>query len=389
MSIVSRVWFLGLLTVIVATAGGCAQLDLGKPVQWPWDAEEEPEVPNKVVAMWIDGMRYPHGQPATRGFIGQLLFYGDDKEKPIKVDGRLEIYAFDEDSPKGDKAKPDRKFVFTKETFAKHHTKSDLGHNYGFWLPWGPADGPQKEISLIIRFIPVDGQLVMGEQTKTMLPGNTPPPRPEHVEVVERFRSRPVNVPYPGTGQGVRPAAYQTPAQTGYEGLPPDQFAPRGPSMQQTDGPRMTVATIEVPSRMARRWPVAANRQRAGRSRITRQGIPAAEAAVGGSAPAAEAARTAAATVPPGAWAAAPASPNPAQPPVHSPLARSQVPDARAAQPGLGRGSLQPRPVTWPSHRQPRFADPRGGGFPASAPSAPTNPPAPAPRTPWGSQTQR
>ena len=42
---------------------------------------------------------------------------------------------------------------------------------YAIWIPWDEAGGPQKDISLIVRFVAGDGQVVVGEQTKHVLPG--------------------------------------------------------------------------------------------------------------------------------------------------------------------------------------------------------------------------
>ena len=67
--------------------------------------------------------------------------------------------------------KPDRKYVFTKDQLPSHYSKSKLGHSYSVWLPWDETGGPQKEVSLIARFTPEKGGVVVGEQTKQILPG--------------------------------------------------------------------------------------------------------------------------------------------------------------------------------------------------------------------------
>ena len=84
------------------------------------------------------------------------------------------VYAFDEDGRDPSNAKPDRKYVFTKEQFAKHYSKSNIGHSYSVWIPWDEVGGPQKQISLIVRFTPDKGDVVVGEQTRHLLPGRTP-----------------------------------------------------------------------------------------------------------------------------------------------------------------------------------------------------------------------
>lgn len=127
--------------------------------------------PLKAVAFWTDTVRTADGQPSIRGFGGRLMFYDSKRGKPVKVAGTLVIYGFDEANSESDNPRPDRKFVFTPEQFAKHYSKCELGHSYSFWVPWDRAGGPTKEVSLICRFTPVEGGAVVTEQIKQLLPG--------------------------------------------------------------------------------------------------------------------------------------------------------------------------------------------------------------------------
>ena len=114
--------------------------------------------------------RSPDGPPA-RGFGGRLTFYDSKADKPVKVDGTLVVYVFDEEGRDPGNAKPDRKYVFSKEDWERHYSKSELGHSYSVWLPWDEVGGPQKEISLIVRFTPSTGPTIVGEQARQVLPG--------------------------------------------------------------------------------------------------------------------------------------------------------------------------------------------------------------------------
>src|SRR6185295_11244836 len=66
---------------------------------------------------------------------------------------------------------PDRKYIFTAEQFAKHYSKSPLGHSYSVWIPWDEAGGLQTEISLLVRYLHEKGEVVIGEQAKQVLSG--------------------------------------------------------------------------------------------------------------------------------------------------------------------------------------------------------------------------
>ncbi len=171
-----------LLVTLTCLSGGCSQLDLKKSFSVPFfDSEDdEPQTPSRVVAVWVDTIKYTQGETPTRGFGGKLMFYNDEDEMPVKVEGDLVIYAFDEDGRKPTDPRPSRKYVFRADQFEKHH-KFDpkLGDSYHFFVPWDSVGGYQKKISMIVRFQPKLGAVVVSEQTKHMLPGK---PVPEEVQ---------------------------------------------------------------------------------------------------------------------------------------------------------------------------------------------------------------
>lgn len=171
-----------LLVTLACLFGGCSQLDVKKSFSIPFfdDKDDEVQAPDRVVAVWVDTIKYTQGETPTRGFGGKLMFYHGKEEKPVKVDGDLVIYAFDEDGRKPTDPRPTRKYVFRAEQFKEHHKPDPkLGDSYHFFLPWDNVGGYQKKISMIVRFQPKLGAVVVGEQTKHMLPGK---PVPEDVQ---------------------------------------------------------------------------------------------------------------------------------------------------------------------------------------------------------------
>jgi len=109
--------------------------------------------------------------PATRGFGGVVTFYGAEQNEPVRVNGNLTIYAYDDLAATGDDSTPDRKYVFTPEQLEKHYGKGPAGSSYHVWIPWDEAGGPRQEVGLIVRFDPVDGKAILGKPTHAVLPG--------------------------------------------------------------------------------------------------------------------------------------------------------------------------------------------------------------------------
>jgi len=167
---------LGLMGLSLLAATGCQSFDLTKRIPWGAGKDGEFTRPMKLIAVWQPTVLHTTGAPPVRGFGGQVWFYGGDEEKPVTVDGTLEVYAFDETNRPAENTVPDRKYVFTPEDVQKHHSERSLGDAYSFWLPWGDVNGPPVEISLIARFTPVDGSgTIVGEQTHHLLPGRELP----------------------------------------------------------------------------------------------------------------------------------------------------------------------------------------------------------------------
>ena len=243
------------LIACLSMIAGCTSWDLNKSISWPL-GEEKPGKPDKIVAIWTDTVLYQSNQQPVRGFGGRLMFYETDKEQPVKADGAVVIYAFDETDRDPGNAKPDRKYVFTPEQMPSHYSmakfgKSDLGHSYSVWLPWDEVGGLRKEISLVVRFEPKDGaSVVVGEPSRQLLPGQT-----------TAAKRQPSNPAATGMMARIPPVRFpnQPVQQVSYNAAPPLATAnPEVPSR------RMTTTTISIPPEMAYKPLVMAKQPSAG-----------------------------------------------------------------------------------------------------------------------------
>ena len=325
---------LSLLTATRCAAFEFPSFNLDKYIPGMTGRTGEFRRPLKAVAFWTDTVRTADGQPAMRGFGGRLMFYDSKRGKPVKVAGTLVIYGFDEANSESDNPRPDRKYVFTPEQFAKHYSKCELGHSYSVWVPWDRAGGPTKEVSLICRFTPVEGGAVVTEQVKQLLPG---------VDLASSAKAAPTSAPvklvqYQETLEQAAARRMQTttielngPAALH---LPTAQMRPR--SNWPTLPGRQGSAAAPVPTSPTTNYPVPAMGQNSA--------YPPAENAAGqavgplaaGQQPASTAGRPAA-TATPGSWLA---RFGPHQP---------RVPGAPIVPPGRGRGPWQPSHVIPPS----------------------------------------
>lgn len=175
-----------MILVVLATLGvlcssGCASTkkswrfakngDFKRAVGLKSDKPLPPETPVRLVSTWTDTVLNQAGKSPQRGFGGKLVFFKPDSEEPVRVDGQLVVYAFDESDREAHETHPSRKYVFPRDEFLRHESDTQLGASYSVWLPWDEVGGNMKQISLIARFEPHGGPTVLGEQTKHLLPG--------------------------------------------------------------------------------------------------------------------------------------------------------------------------------------------------------------------------
>jgi hypothetical protein len=167
--------FIGCQSVQSDISKPTSRWDFPKTIGWGEKKPEPPQVPVRVVSTWKDTVLHRTGKKPMRGFGGRLIFFGQDKEEPVRVDGQLVVYAFDETCRPQHDSSPTKKYIFPAEQFVRHESESKLGPSYSVWLPWDAVGGKQKNISLIVRFEPRGGSYVLGEQTRHLLPGLAPP----------------------------------------------------------------------------------------------------------------------------------------------------------------------------------------------------------------------
>ena len=160
------------LTVACAMfACGCASVDLAKVDMptLPMFEEKEMETPDRIIPVWTDSVLHRGGK-AVRGFGGRVVFYGEEAEFPIQVDGVVIVYAWN-DSKTNNQEKPDRKFVFKADMLPKHYSRSKIGDSYSFWLPWDKVGGTTEHVTLVTRFISATGGEVTSSAAHVVLPG--------------------------------------------------------------------------------------------------------------------------------------------------------------------------------------------------------------------------
>lgn len=146
---------------------------------WDRTAEPAPETPAKIVAIWSNSVFNEPGTKPVRGLGGRLYFY-DAKHQPICVDGKLAVFLYDDTEPGRRKDQEATKQIhFSPEQVAGNYTPTEFGPSYSFWLPWDEVGGERKHLSVIPVFTSNEGEMLVGDQARYLLPGK------ERVELAE------------------------------------------------------------------------------------------------------------------------------------------------------------------------------------------------------------
>ena len=149
---------------------GCSTLEL--PTEVPLlGIEAKPQPPSRMTDLWSYVVLRQPGETSVRGFGGRIMFYGRQSHRPVRVEGTLTVFAFDADENDPDTVVPEKKYIFTPEQFARHYSRSELGHSYSVWLPWDEVGGAPRNLSLIARFESSTGEVVFGQPSNQKLPG--------------------------------------------------------------------------------------------------------------------------------------------------------------------------------------------------------------------------
>ena len=232
----------------LSLATGCASLETPSLPEMPslpsipavgkvFDKQEPISEPNSVAVVWTTAVMEKEASRPTRGFGGMVTFYGEDKKKPVRVDGQFTIYAYENLSHEHDDSTPDRKYIFKPEQMQTHYGEGPLGPSYSIWIPWDEAGGPRQEIGLIVRFDSVKGTSVMGKPTHNILEGANIAQKPKAAAKSGASKVGAENNGAPKSSN-VEQVCY----------LPPIDGQLRGEN-PKTTGRQMKTVTLTVPSR--------------------------------------------------------------------------------------------------------------------------------------------
>lgn len=172
-----------LLSAALAGLAGCATVttamrDPGRLIGRPKAVSSV----GRIITLWeaAEGQGVD-GNP-SRGFAGQILFFGLTGDTPVEVDGRVVIYEYDQYSRDQEDPQPLHSFTFEPDAWAVHGREGTLGHSYSVFIPYMQDHKQQVTCGLRVEFECADGRRISSDITPVLLQGRfdqataAPPP---------------------------------------------------------------------------------------------------------------------------------------------------------------------------------------------------------------------
>jgi len=163
----SRFILLSLVTLLV----GCNTTSLfHAPARFLYARKQTDKV-SRILCLWEVAEGQGLDGNASRGFAGQILFFGYGDPSPVPVKGTVKIYEYDNYDSADLNPAPVHTFIFDNGGWNAHVTEGTLGYSYNVFIPYTVPNPDKAECGLKVEFIPDEGRSVSSPYTSIQLSG--------------------------------------------------------------------------------------------------------------------------------------------------------------------------------------------------------------------------
>lgn len=203
--------FLWLMAAYLLT--GCAGANV---LKWP-GSQPSAGPKNRVVEilpMWQPAEATLNGRP-TRGFAGQIYFFGSKSDAPIDVDEdvqSIEVYVFDDVGTPEEQVQPLHRFEYHPSAWKKMKYEGKLGTGYAIFVPYTREGRLEAKCSLRMHYNSKGGSTVYTDMLTVALSGK--PKKPAEGTYDEYLQEKRSSASAAGAANPAQPAGDKTIAQT-------------------------------------------------------------------------------------------------------------------------------------------------------------------------------
>ena len=168
-----RCWkSIGLFACLCSGLAGCSSLNVSKllPSKMPEATSKNPV--SAILAIWEPSEGQGVDQLPSRGFAGQILFITRRNAEPVKINGDVRIYVFDDAGDDSKQGEPIHQFDFSAEAWNRHLQTNSLGPSYHCFIPYTRKDNSsQTHCTLRVRLTTESGRTTYSDMVSVVLPG--------------------------------------------------------------------------------------------------------------------------------------------------------------------------------------------------------------------------
>lgn len=206
-----------LLLAAMLQLTGCRQFNLFSRdplARIPEATADDPVV--EVIGLWEPAEGIGTDGLPCRGFAGQVLLFTARGAAPVRSNGDLRVYVFDDRGTPEEQEKPIHQFDFEKLALQKYLAETHLGAGYHLFIPYTRKGGMRAHCSLRVRLTAPDGRPVYSKMAQVILPGKIDEkPAQPLVHLKTEQQKQPVTVVQAG---------YEVPADSGLESVQKSRF---------------------------------------------------------------------------------------------------------------------------------------------------------------------
>lgn len=157
-------WACGFAALLVAS--GCGSLDLNLT-----RGDRDVRAVKEIVCLWEPGEGVGLDGLPTRGFAGQLLFFKPGSDVPVRVDGDVRIYVFDDQGTMAEQSRPLHEFDFPSAVWQAFAHDTNLGPAYQIFVPYTRKGHNFADCAIRVRFTAKDQLPVYSKMANVALSG--------------------------------------------------------------------------------------------------------------------------------------------------------------------------------------------------------------------------
>lgn len=126
----------------------------------------------RIVTLWEPAQGKDPDGHNSRGFAGQILFFGPNGKTGCRVRGKVIVSVYDEYDAEatGDPVLLHR-YEFDEIAWEAHRGEGTLGHSYSVFVPYNRSHKDQVNCALKVELVQEGGRTVGSQETEVLLPG--------------------------------------------------------------------------------------------------------------------------------------------------------------------------------------------------------------------------